>query len=1283
MVWWITLLWYVGTTIVSELLRPKPNLENARPSSLGDFQRPTSQEGRVIPLLWGTVVQKGPNLIWFGDLEAVAITEKVKTGLFSSDTITKGFRYFLGMQLALCRGELAADGVDGIRRIWVDSKLVRDAAGSPPVFSPVVSGNISISRPDFTGEDSNLVGTLQVLPGSSSQAVNAYLSAVVVGGATELPAYRGTAYAVWPAGEIGTSPTLQPWKFEVTRIPNGLSLSGSPNMSRIWEDGVPHANPMNVLYEILTDDDWGASVSPSLIDTTSFVDVATTLYTEGNGYSLILDNPKDIGSMIEEIERQTDGVLLLNESTGLYEYRLAREVADSPDLTRTVDESNCVSVDFSRTSWENTINEVRVPFNSPQKDYAESFAIAADGANFKIQGANVSSTTRFPGVKQGSLAAKLAWRELRFMSYPLSKATLRVDRTFYDAVPTELIDLTWGPLGISNVRYRITKVNVADVDNGLINLEVLEDIFQTEISTFADPITSRWTPVSSDPVQPIAATMFELPKPMQTASGTQVGICCVRGNSLQVSYDVYTTDVDAGGSPVNNTSDADFTYDTTVSTWTPSGLLTVAMNKEDEFVSASPPAEMTFDTGVDIDVVIADGSAVLADVLASNITHFLRIDGEIIFYEGIVDEGGGDYRLTGIHRGMMDTIPADHSVGARIFFISLGIGRIPADDATYPLSITSLAIRIASTTPAKTISLANASEASIQLTHAFGAEAPPADPQVNNDPIFNIGESNSPINRTCGSLTFEAKGRNLTTQQADGANIDQSGAHVEPEGGTGYVVDVYRADQSPAVLVFRRTGIPSAGDTVSPEGIKFNMNSADYIIAGDIVSPSQSPERALQNFYVEMYSRKGGVDSQHWISNDFTVIGYGLDYGSAYGGLCDAGVNLKQGDPPFVTEPVPGTGQLRRWLITVGGTVGGANDDHHFFGFFFDSLEGTSSFFGIDIDGGAQTTVAEVVTHVSGELTALLPSTFNVDVVGSEITVSTEFGNFSMDPAFGNGDLSIRYGSLLQEEQLGAQVTVNRGMYGSDFFSTQFINGANVDILGPSLDLAYSKNGTYRHELVIRGLTYDARKALDFGLLSADAIATVAISETLVSSYKLTSNNMITSLQGSAIASIASNISSVLPTDVDRVPDRTPVVTVTLLDNFVAYSGGQVYQQAEPQPSVPYRLVWKELDVPQIFAPSGLPRTYWLGGTGVAVVDGMLFEVEFNGAIVATHTVGSPLSTIAEINADLAAQVDANGSLSSEVLSANSRVEVQGGLQVNYDLQFYVGLGLRLKFEEL
>jgi hypothetical protein len=309
-----------------------------------------------------------------------------------------------------------------------------------------------------------------------------------------------------------------------------------------------------------------------------------------------------------------------------------------------------------------------------------------------------------------------------------------------------------------------------------------------------------------------------------------------------------------------------------------------------------------------------------------------------------------------------------------------------------------------------------------------------------------------------------------------------------------------------------------------------------------------------------------------------------------------------------------------------------------------------------------------------------LPGTFNVDVVGDEITVSTEFGNFSLDQAFGNGPLAIRYGTVLQEEERGVQAVTKRGMYGSDFFSTALINGSNVDVLGPSLDIAYSQNGTYRHEFTVRGLTYDARKTLDFGLISADAVAPVAVAEQPIG-YAFVGNDMIASLQGSAIASITSQISSGLPTDVDRVPDRITVVSVTLLDNFVAYSGGQVYQQAEPQPSVPYRLVWKELDVPAVFAPSGLPRTYWLGG-GTAV-DGVIFEVEYNGTIIATHIFGSPLSTSVEVNTDLSAQIDSHGSLTSEVLSANGRVEIRGGAQANYDLQFYVGYGMRIKFEEL
>jgi hypothetical protein len=67
---WIAFLQYIAVFLISELLRPKPDIENAKPASLGDFQFPTADEGRAVPIVWGTVRLNGPNIGWFGDLRA-------------------------------------------------------------------------------------------------------------------------------------------------------------------------------------------------------------------------------------------------------------------------------------------------------------------------------------------------------------------------------------------------------------------------------------------------------------------------------------------------------------------------------------------------------------------------------------------------------------------------------------------------------------------------------------------------------------------------------------------------------------------------------------------------------------------------------------------------------------------------------------------------------------------------------------------------------------------------------------------------------------------------------------------------------------------------------------------------------------------------------------------------------------------------------------------------------------------------------------------------------------
>ena len=100
----ISLILTAASLIISELLRPKPDIENARPGKEFDF--PTATEGRVIPVIFGTEMQNSMNVVWWGDRRQKKIKDKLRTGLFSSETIVIGFQYFVGWQGALCVGQI-------------------------------------------------------------------------------------------------------------------------------------------------------------------------------------------------------------------------------------------------------------------------------------------------------------------------------------------------------------------------------------------------------------------------------------------------------------------------------------------------------------------------------------------------------------------------------------------------------------------------------------------------------------------------------------------------------------------------------------------------------------------------------------------------------------------------------------------------------------------------------------------------------------------------------------------------------------------------------------------------------------------------------------------------------------------------------------------------------------------------------------------------------------------------------------------------------------------------
>lgn len=65
---------YLALLVLTIALAPKP--VEPKPASLTDFDIPTADNNRPIPVVFGTVVIKGANVVWYGDLVTSPIYKK-------------------------------------------------------------------------------------------------------------------------------------------------------------------------------------------------------------------------------------------------------------------------------------------------------------------------------------------------------------------------------------------------------------------------------------------------------------------------------------------------------------------------------------------------------------------------------------------------------------------------------------------------------------------------------------------------------------------------------------------------------------------------------------------------------------------------------------------------------------------------------------------------------------------------------------------------------------------------------------------------------------------------------------------------------------------------------------------------------------------------------------------------------------------------------------------------------------------------------------------------------
>jgi len=71
-------LWYLVVIVVAGagFGRARAETPEPKPASLSDVDAPTAEEGRPIPVVFGTVLLRGANVVWYGDLAAEPIRKK-------------------------------------------------------------------------------------------------------------------------------------------------------------------------------------------------------------------------------------------------------------------------------------------------------------------------------------------------------------------------------------------------------------------------------------------------------------------------------------------------------------------------------------------------------------------------------------------------------------------------------------------------------------------------------------------------------------------------------------------------------------------------------------------------------------------------------------------------------------------------------------------------------------------------------------------------------------------------------------------------------------------------------------------------------------------------------------------------------------------------------------------------------------------------------------------------------------------------------------------------------
>lgn len=467
-----------GIYALYQMQKNKSNANGMKPSTLGDFQITTAQEGACVPMVYGRCKITG-NIIFYGNLTSEEVTESVGGKGMGGGGEATGYKYYLDVWQALCEGPceiLATYSNETVYTVEATDTIEND--GTEATF------------PTWAGE---------------------YASA--------LPGISHIAYQQWYIGEnVTTVPTLH---FIVRRNPLPF-LSYSAN-----SDGV---NPAAIIFEILLK----KTKSTSYIDIASFNAAATFWDSKGYYLSLPFSQKEDPEQMIQRVLQFVDGAVYLN-TEGKYAIS-AFDPADTP--VTTISQEDFIEFEFNRSSYYDLPNSFQGTFTDADNNYTDRVVVSTNAAVQDLVGYKIQETIDLSAFTTVAAASKRIVEIKKRRSYPAATISFTADLRYELLNVGDVVTVSHSDYGIVSVDFRVTSVEYTTIDENTVKIsaeQVVEGLFDDEYDLAGG---TEWVDPDVSLVTSTKLRVFELPWNRMTEDKPSYLLLVAR-EKYETSFDLY------------------------------------------------------------------------------------------------------------------------------------------------------------------------------------------------------------------------------------------------------------------------------------------------------------------------------------------------------------------------------------------------------------------------------------------------------------------------------------------------------------------------------------------------------------------------------------------------------------------------------------------------------------------------------------------------------------------------------------------------------------------------